>query len=191
MATNFELNDKTYSLCTGWEDLTLGQWIDIQRLYIMKETFDIEEIYFFKIMDILCNAKEGELDELPMEKVNEMSKELSFLDTNFTPEVIDHIHMNGVDYVFNTNLNKLTSGEYISIKMIEQHEKIEHERIAKILAILIRPGYKDVNGNWKQNKFNTEDLDQRAIDILDIKVTSVLGAYNFFLSGTETSKHHI
>jgi len=183
----FKLNDNDYNLVTSWEEMTLGQWIKIQKLAQIKESFLIEEMYVFRLVDILCDVEEGELDDLSVGDINEFSKSFSFLEVDYKPDIITHVNLNGVDYVFNVNLNKLTSGEYISLKIVEGTNKNSLENIAKILAILIRPGYQNEKGEWVQHKFNAEEIEQRSFELQKMKVVDLLGGYSFFLSGSVVS----
>ncbi len=183
----FNLNDKEYALTTEWEELTLGQWIKLQKLTEIKETFLIEIQFIVKAFDILCNVEDGELDDLSITQLNEMGNQIKILGNPSIQKTSEHLIIDGEDYVCNFNLDKITSGEYISIQLIQQGNTNSLEVLPQILSILIRPG-KLINGEWKMDKFDANDIENRSIKLLNAKAIELLGCYDFFLSGIKNSE---
>jgi len=151
------------------------------------------ELYLLKIIEALCCAEPNELDDLTLDLVGELSNEVGYL--NNEPKWSSssrHLLINDVDYAFPEDLNKLTMGEYISIKMLQEQQNTQAELIPYLLAVILRPAKKVINEetkkeNWICEKFNTENLEWRKELFLTQPVFNLMGPVSFFLNGSGTS----
>lgn len=189
----FRLNEKEWMMPTSWDDMTLGVYVKLAKLDEAKEAFGIPELYLLKVIEALCGAEDGDLDDLTLDMVTELSNEVGYLqkepswNTNSRHIVIDE-----VDYVFPEDLNKLTMGEYISIKMLQEQQTTQAELIPYLLAVILRPGKKVVDEEtkketWIQDKFSTANLEWRKELFLTQPVFNLMGPVSFFLNGNGTS----
>lgn len=189
----FKLNEKEYNMPTCWNDMTLGVYVKLAKLDETKEAFGIPELYLLKVIEALCSAEEGDLDELTLDMVTELSNEVGFIqeepkwNTNSR-----HIVINDIDYIFPADLNKLTMGEYISIKMLQEQQTSQADLIPYLLSVILRPGKKVVDEEtkketWIQDKFSTNNLEHRKELFLTQPVFNLMGPVSFFLNGSGTS----
>jgi hypothetical protein len=189
----FKLNEKEYNMPTCWDDMTLGVYVKLAKLDETKEAFGIPELYLLKVIEALCSAEEGDLDELTLDMVTELSNEVGFIQEepkwNTTSR---HIVINDIDYVFPADLNKLTMGEYISIKMLQEQQTSQADLIPHLLSVILRPGKKVVDEEtkketWIQDKFSTNNLEHRKELFLTQPVFNLMGPVSFFLNGSGMS----
>ena len=192
----FTLENKNYQMPTAWQDMDLKRYVELAKLEEMKEGFGIPELYLLKVIEVLCGAESGDLDELTLDMVTELSNEVGFLQQEPKWNNERHLEIEGQDYVFPEDLNKLTMGEYISIKTLQEQQTTQADLIPWLLAIILRPGKKEYNEEtkkevWKQDKFNTANLEWRKELFMKQPVFNLMGPVTFFLNGNETYMNSI
>jgi hypothetical protein len=72
---DFRLNEKGYQMPTCWNDMDLKKYVELAKLEEAKESFGIPELYLLKVLEVLCGVEEGELDDLTLDLVNELSSD--------------------------------------------------------------------------------------------------------------------
>jgi hypothetical protein len=187
----FTLNDKEFTCPESWEEVKLRQYVRVAKLEEDKTEFILGELYLLKLIEALCDAEGGELDDLTVDIVGDLSVAVGFLQTEFKWSTIKKIDIEGVTYVFPNDLNKLTIGEYISIKTFQEASKSQAEALPSILAIILRPGHLVKNEEtgkeeWVQDKFKTDNLEWRKNLFMELPVTELMGPITFFLSGKKS-----
>lgn len=188
----FELNGKEFMMPTDWKELTLKHYVDLALLEEQRVEYLLGELYLLKVIEVLCQAEGGDLDELTLEMVAELSKEVSYLQVEPTWSNTKSIEIEGTTYGFPQDLNKLTMGEYISIKTLQENSKSQAESIPYILSVILRPArlVKDMETgkeHLKQDKFDAQNIEWRKELFLKQPVYDLMGPINFFLNGNGTS----
>jgi len=192
----FRLNEKEWSMPSQWSDLTLEHYVNLATLEENKAEYILGELYLLKVIEVLCGAEAGELDELTIDMVTELSKEVGFLQEQPNWNNTKNIKINDIDYAFPTDLNKLTMGEYISIKTLQEGATSQAAAIPLILAIILRPA-KLVKDNesgketWIQDKFDANNIEWRKDLFLKQPVFDLMGPVTFFLGGSGISTPNI
>ena len=192
----FKLNETEYEMPTSWDEMNLSKYVELAKLEEMKESFGMPELYLLKVIEALCGAEQGDLDDLTLDMVTELSKEVGYLQEQPVWGNSRHIEIEGQDYVFPEDLNKLTMGEYISIKTLQEQQTSQADLIPYLLAIILRPGKKEYDEEtkkefWKQDRFNVSNLDYRKELFLKQPVFNLMGPVSFFLNGNETYMNSI
>jgi hypothetical protein len=193
---DFKLNDKDYQMPTDWQDMNLRKYVELAKLEEMKESFGMPELYLLKVIEALCDAEGGDLDDLTLDMVSELANEVGFLQAEPVWSNTRHIEIEGKDYVFPEDLNRLTMGEYISIKTLQEQQTTQADLIPWLLAIILRPGRKEYNEEtkkekWIQDKFNTANLEWRKELFMNQPVMNLMGPVTFFLNGNGTFMNSI
>lgn len=188
----FELNEKEYNMPSEWSDLTLQHYVNLATLEENKSQYILGELYLLKVIEALCGAEGGELDDLTIDMVTELSKEVGFLQEQPQWNNTKHIRIGEVDYAFPTDLNKLTMGELISIKTLQESASSPAAAIPLILAIILRPAklVKDEETGketWIQNKFDANNIEWRKELFLKLPAFDLMGPVTFFLNGSGLS----
>ena len=115
----FLIGEKEIRVPTNWEEITLRKYFTIAKLEQSKSSFAFEELYMMKMIEVLCDSSEEEMDDMTLEQVTEISESLQFMSNMDDWKIYTNINIGGVDYVFPKDMNKLTMGEYISIKTLQ------------------------------------------------------------------------
>ena len=192
---HFEIRDKKYQMPTDWNEVDLNIYVKLSELEERKAAFGIPELYLLKILEVLCNVEDGELDELTLDMVNELVELVAFVQKEPVWNNVHHLVIDEVDYVFPNDLNHLTMGEYISIKTLQESNTTSGV-IPYILAVILRPGTKIKDAEtgkekWIQEKFSTSNLEWRKELLMKQPVFNLLGPVSFFLSGNGISTTNI
>lgn len=161
---------KEWKVPTSWDEITLGQFEEIQKFYEGEEErqTDIREI-----VHILCNKTVDEVNELPAEFLSIILDKLSF--TTEKPEIGENtnkIEVDGETYQVNV-MEKMKAGEYVATEMILKNDRND---LAGILAVLCRK-----EGEPYDSKFENEILPERKKMFLNMPVTKVMPVCGFFL----------
>ncbi len=188
----FNLNDKEFQMPTDWNELTLRHYVELTKLEEQKADFLLGELYLLKVIEVLCEAEAGELDDLTIDMVGDLSNSVGFLQKEPDWKYTRSIKINDVDYVFPNDLNKLTMGEYISIKTLQENASTQAEAIPYIIAVILRPGKLVKNEEsgketWVQDKFDANNIEYRKDLFLKQPVFDLMGPVSFFLNGNGTS----
>lgn len=116
---------------TDWKEISLKQFQELEKFYSDKENkFDIRDV-----LHILTNRTVDEINELPLEFVDVLLNEMSFLQTkpNFgNPS--NKIEIDGEAYQINIQ-EKLKVGEFVAVDSVLKDDKYNY---SAILAILCR-----------------------------------------------------
>jgi hypothetical protein len=172
----FKLNGNDYEVPNKWEDIKLGHYMSIFNInYNESEYTDI-----ILLKSLIPNMTDEVLDDMSLELFKDIQKELGFLRTNpkFKPKQV--VNIDGEDYIFKSNFNKLTMGEIASIKTYDA--KYGTNSLPYTLSILLRKAIKDENGELTQEKIVTENIERNAKRFLDLPIYEWFGSVNFFLN---------
>jgi hypothetical protein len=193
----FNLGEKDFNLPTEWEEITLGTYLKLSEIgSSLENKYAFNELYVMRVLEILTGADSGDLDDLTIQALNELSSKISYLNSEPKMDIFQHIEIEGKDYAFPEDLYQITAGEYISIKTLQEHEKNPTEFYLHLLSILLRPAKKIKNletgkDKWIQEKFHAENLCFRRDLYKNLPITKVLGTINFFLNGKDMLKDPI
>lgn len=154
----------------SWDDITLKQFQEINQYYADKDKrFDIREV-----IHILTNKSIDEVNELPAEFLQIIMEKLSFLQVEpEQQEPTNKIEINNEIYQINF-MEKLKTGEYVSVDNILKADKNDY---ASILAILCRK-----EGEIYDSKFEAELFEERKKMFEEQPITKILPIIGFFLN---------
>ena len=162
----------------GWNEITLKQWQDIQRLYDStdgNEKFDVRDV-----IHILTNKTVDEINELPYEFLEKITDILSFMAQSPTDDKpTNKIIIDGEEYVVNI-MEKLKTGEYVATQMALKNDKFDY---ASLLAILCRK-----NGEIYDSTFEAEEFEKRKELFEQQPITKILPIISFFLQSYVVSQ---
>lgn len=168
---------KEWKVPVSWDEITLGQFEEIQKFYegVEERQTDIRDI-----VHILCNKTVDEVNELPAEFLDIILDKLSFMkEQPEIPNPTNKIEIDGVAYQANV-MEKMRTGEYVATEMILKNDSND---LAGILAVLCRK-----EGEPYDSKFENEVLPERKKMFLNLPVTKVMPVCAFFLNLWVTSE---
>ena len=163
----------------SWDEVTLKQYQEIERYYDGKEeNFDVR-----KVLHILTNHTEDEINMLPLDFLEKIMGSLTFLQEPIKEEEPRNwIEINGERYTVHTE-QQLKTGEYIASDTALKGDKHNY---AGLLAILCRK-----EGELYDSKFEAEVLEDRIKLFEKQPITKILCIIGFFLQLYITSMTHI
>jgi hypothetical protein len=183
----FTIEDREFSMIDSYEEMKLGNLVSISGIKKTDDESDLTPVV--EMIAILAECSTSDLDEMSLALLNELTPKLAFLQTEIPVSNENPISINGIDYIMKEDMNSLTMGEYSSIKILqEKFPDSQMDQLPYILAVLIRPGEKTIKNEtgkvkWKQEKFNSEDLEDR-VELFkkELPVKYVSGITGFFLN---------
>ena len=191
----FKVGDNEYKIPNSWEDMTLGNYIDFFNFQDSNKDREVDDLYMIEVFEMLSDC--DRVLDIPINELKDLLGELLFLSD--TPKLNENktILIDGKLYGC-ADLNKMTTGEYISIKTLMGSEKTVLNGLPKLLSIIIRPAEEVIDSETgekklKIEKFSVDNLTWRAEKFKELKVVDVLHWISFFLTGREesstTTKH--
>ena len=153
----------------SWDEVTLKQYQEIERYYDGKEeNFDVR-----KVLHILTNHTEDEINMLPIDFLEKIMGSLTFLQEPIKEEKPRNwVEIDGERYTVHTE-QQLKTGEYIASDTALKGDKHNY---AGLLAILCRK-----EGELYDSKFEAEVLEDRIKLFEKQPITKILCIIGFFL----------
>ena len=155
----------------SWDDLTLGKFQELERLYDGDEKerkFDVRDV-----LDLMTDRTKDEINELPIEFTDMLLRKMYWLHEQ--PDFgkpSNKITVDGVQYTVH-NENEMKFGEYVALDTAMKGDKHNY---AAMLAILCRK-----EGEIFDAKFENEILPSRIEFWKNVSVTKVMPIVSFFL----------
>ena len=192
----FKVNEKEWQMPESFDEMSLEAFLRITNLQENQSEAIFKELYIIKLIEALVGAEPGDLDDLTLEELGNLTKDLDYLNVQPNSKQVNQFVIDGVDYSFPESFNKLTTGEYISIFTLTEG-KSTSDTILYLLSVILRPAKKvyceiTKKEKWVQNKFDAENIEYRKNLFKKLPVLDVLWSVNFFLtSGIPTSENSI
>ena len=154
----------------SWDDLTLGKFQELERLYDGDEErkFDVRDV-----LDLMTDRTKDEINELPIEFTDSLLRKMYWLheQPNFG-KPSNKVTIDGVQYTVH-NENEMKFGEYVALDTAMKGDKHNY---AAMLAILCRK-----EGEIFDAKFENEILPSRIEFWKNVSVMKVMPIVSFFL----------
>ena len=156
---------------SSWDDLTLGKFQELERLYDGDENerkFDVRDV-----LDLMTDRTKDEINELPIEFTDMLLRKMYWLHEQ--PDFgkpSNKITIDGVQYTVH-NENEMKFGEYVALDTALKGDKHNY---AAMLAILCRK-----EGEIFDAKFENEILPSRIEFWKNVSVMKVMPIVSFFL----------
>ena len=179
-----KLEDRVIMLPDSISQLPLRNYFGI--VDILSKVPELKEDYFstlqgeIDLYDICDLCIDDSIDDMSLTDIGFVIEGVVKLISNFqipTAQKTNVIDIDGVTYVSRTlrDMNDLKGGEYISIKMYQEKFNYELAKYAPyILAILIRPGHKELDRSTNQEVWVQEPFDKRSISNIDFRANLFL-----------------
>ena len=155
----------------SWDDLTLGKFQELERLYDGDENerkFDVRDV-----LDLMTDRTKDEINELPIEFTDSLLRKMYWLHEQ--PDFgkpSNKVTIDGVQYTVH-NENEMKFGEYVALDTAMKGDKHNY---AAMLAILCRK-----EGEIFDAKFENEILPSRIEFWKNVSVMKVMPIVSFFL----------
>ena len=157
---------------SSWDDLTLGKFQELERLYDGEEDkerkFDVRDV-----LDLMTDRTKDEINELPIEFTDMLLRKMYWLHEQ--PDFgkpSNKVTIDGETYTVH-NENEMKFGEYVALDTAMKGDKHNY---AAMLAILCRK-----DGEIFDAKFENEILPSRIEFWKNVSVMKVMPIVSFFL----------
>ena len=180
----FEIEGKIFNLKNSWEDLLFSDWMNFLKIEQQKELLGQEEDYVIKVLTILTDCTELDILNAPLSLLNELMASLDYMNTPVPKIENKFIMINGEKWAFKKDFNKLTMGEYISIKTFQENSKDELSTTCLVLSVLLRKVIEEKeSGELVLDMFRPDDC-QKISNLLmkEAKMCDVYHYLNFFFA---------
>jgi len=155
-----------------WDKITLFQY---QQLVPALQEQDATE-QNCKIIAILNNWTEHQVDSLTVEAYNKEKEKLKFLNDKIGGKPVKYIEVNGRRYRCVYDIRKLPSARYIESKVFSQDFV---GNLHKLAASMVIPQRRYTFG-WKDAKYDASRHDEYAQDMLSARFIDVYHSIVFF-----------
>ena len=160
-----------------WNDLTVWQYQQIYPIVTKPEkdwtTLDVES----KLVGILYNITDTQVDSLSVGEFNKMKANLGFLDANIEGKAVKYTEVNGKRYRFVYDIQKMKAARYIESKVFST-DLISN--IHKLAASMVIPQRKTWYGMWVDDKYDAAKHSEYAEDIQASNFVNVYHSVVFF-----------
>lgn len=186
------VDDKEFKIVNSYEELSLGQYIDIINIGESKVKQDAIEADMSVICALSDNAEElkellwsfdtDEFDEL-RSAFDWVRDDIYILESFKQLPPKESIEIEGKKYGIISNHNKLSLGEVVSYETLISQEQSDFHRLEIAFGILLRP----IGDDGKLIKF-TEDIFLEVVkNKYKINMMEIYSTIGFFLSGAKIS----
>lgn len=185
---HFYIEDKEFNIKNSWEDLYFKDWLEFQKLQSQAQLLGIDEDYITKVLLILTDATENDIMNIDLDVLNDLMKEMQFTHTEIPKVERKVLELGGVKWAFKKNFQKLTLGEYVSIKTFQENIKDELQSTTLMLSVLLRRVKEEVDGELILESFKPDESEKIAKLLVDeAKMLDIYHYLSFFLDGKNQS----
>lgn len=173
MNKDFDLGK--WVLPTRWDEVTLGQFAELEKLYKGEASKGVDAV---DLISIMSGRTKDEVMALPVDFMETMTIHLVFLETQ--PEIekpLNSIEIDGETYIINVK-EKLKFGEYVDFDQLVKSDPCDYP---SMLAILCRKEGEAYDSDFIANEF------QKRVDMFAKQpITKILPLIAFFLELSTT-----
>ncbi len=161
----------------NWNNITLKQYQDLYPVLMDDTLTELDKAV--RVLSIILNVTEDEIDSWPLEKLKDYKDSISFLMNEDIPrKVPKYIHTNGKRYRFVHEIQKMPAARYIETKTYSQPDLMAN--LHKVMASCVMPQKRAWYGRWVDDKYNAADHPKYAADLQDARFVDVYNCVVFF-----------
>jgi len=158
-----------------WNNISVWQYQNIVKTLANKEDDDIDKSY--KLIGIVYNMTENQVDSLTQAEYKEKLKECDFLNTMPQGKPVKVIKVNGKRYRLIYDVTRMPFGRYIESKAFVGDI---YGNLHKLGATMVMPQKRNWLGLWVDDKYDASKHEDYADDILQANFQDVYFSLVFF-----------
>jgi hypothetical protein len=160
-----------------WNNLTLWQYQQLMPTITNPEKDWTELDAEVKRLCIVTGLTEHQIDSLSLTALNELRKELDFLDENIEGKPVNYIEVNKKRYRINYDIKNMPSARYIESKVFS---KDTLANLHKIAASMIIPQKRNWFGKWIDQDYDASKHEEYAADMQEANFIDIYHSLVFF-----------
>jgi hypothetical protein len=160
-----------------WNNLTLWQYQQLMPTITNPDKDWTELDAEVKRLCIVTGLTEHQIDSLSLTALNELRKELDFLDENIEGKPVNYIEVNKKRYRINYDIKNMPSARYIESKVFS---KDTLANLHKIAASMIIPQKRNWFGKWIDQDYDASKHEQYAADMQEANFIDIYHSLVFF-----------
>lgn len=186
-----EIDNKEFKICNSYEELSLGQYIDIIKIgeSKMKLEGNAADIEIISILSDRPEEIKPLLWEFNIDDFNILTSHFAWVaDTT----VLEHfkslkpkekVDIDGKPYGIMSDYNKMSLGEIVSFETILKQEQSDFHKLDIAFGVLLRP----INDDGTVAKFTEEVFLDVIKNKYKVNMIDIYAVISFFLSGEKKS----
>ena len=175
-----------------WNDLTVWQYQQIYPIVTKPEkdwtNLDVES----KLVGILHNLTDTQVDSLSVAEFNKLKVTLNFLDDKIEGKPVKYTEVNGKRYKFIYDVQQIKAARYIEAKVFSTDLV---GNLHKLSASMVIPQRKTWYGRWVDDKYDASKHSQYADDLQGANFMhvyqSIVFFYHVYRNWIEVSKDYL
>jgi hypothetical protein len=171
-----------------WDKINVFQYQQMLPVLKMEDTIQQDG----RLISILYNITENEVDNLSLVTYLKYKESLSFLKTEITGKPVRYIKVNNKRYRCVYDIRNMPSGRYIESKVFS---KDFGNNLHNISASMVIPQKKNFFGFWKDDKWDASKHEEYATDLLEANFAqvyhSIVFFYHVYRNWMEVSKDYL
>jgi len=164
-------------LPSSWSEVTVEQFAALQNVMKHDDLHEYEKNV--AIISIMSGWSEAAVKELSLKSYTNVMKSLAFLSSAVEGKLQKYMMANGKKYRIESDVEKLTGGQYITLMHLMKDQDKVMDNMADILALFCIPSKKTWFG-WKDGTYNSEQHNAVAADMKKAKMDVVYPLTAFF-----------
>lgn len=156
---------------TDLKEIKLSQYL--RYLKVLKDNQDDETFVCIQMIAIFCNLSVADVMKIPVNDFTEIIEQLAkVLDQK--PQLVRIFKMDGVEYGFIPNLDKMTIGEHATMDSLLGND----ENLSLLMSVMYRPITKKAMPFYKIEEYDGDE--NKAELFKDVRMDIVTGSILFF-----------
>jgi hypothetical protein len=164
-------------LPSSWSEVTVEQFAALQNVMKHDDLHEYEKNV--AIISIMSGWSEAAVKELSLKSYTNVMKSLAFLSSAVEGKLQKYMMANGTKYRIESDVEKLTGGQYITLMHLMKDQDKVMDNMADILALFCIPSKKTWFG-WKDGTYDSEKHSEVAADMKKAKMDVVYPLTAFF-----------
>jgi len=156
---------------TSLSEIKLSQYTRYQK--VLKDNQDDETFVCIQMVAIFCNLSVADVMKIPVNDFTDIIETIAkVLDQK--PKLVRTFKMNGINYGFIPNMDKMTLGEHATIDTLLGND----ENIPLLMSVLYRPITKWADPFYQIEEYDGDD--EKAELFNEVRMDVVIGSMLFF-----------
>ena len=160
-----------------WNNLTLWQYQQLMPTITNPDKDWTELDAEVKRLCIVTGLTEHQIDSLSLTALNELRKELDFLDEHIEGKPVNYIEVNKKRYRINYDIKNMPSARYIESKVFSKETLAN---LHKIAASMVIPQKRNWYGKWIDQDYDASKHEEYAADMQEANFIDIYHSLVFF-----------